>query len=1006
MSRAPRFVSIMLKSARPLGLGIFALLALLVFYATFSDISRSLSPQGCRMSWMTPSYVLQSQFNSSRTPLGSRYSLYLYREVGWDAEEITGNSVPVLFIPGNAGSCRQIRSVASSATRQYYSSPRIVASEFASRSLKPLDFFTVEFNEDLSAFHGTTLKSQIAYVSSAIEYILSLYPPNTSIIVMGHSMGGIVATSLLPSDRISAIITLSAPHTLPPARFDARIDELYRSNMQVLLSEPTPIVSLCGGAADMMIPSESCILPSNMGDVYRKTVFTSALEGGWTGVGHQEMVWCHQIRWRIARAALELGKANTPDSRGLLLDTWLRDGHTLPPSSDENDELRNLHHSSHEIIPDGLRLQVQRPTSAMTYLLSIPPSAAETSPSKFVLFVSQGSIGSVSPHNRYPLTVTVYTCSSVLDCRSLHPTTLRLIPNPIPRQTFPVPDEGSDESEGVVLYEGEVSRVSEDDTWLAVRVEDGDGRGWVIGGFSDEQVLDLKTTATSLFFGGRSTVPLKSNSLKTTVKIPALSQHALLVYRLVSRYSAVPCFDTLLSPLIMHTPHSVETHYFPLHHPPQRRILLHSHAPAPFIDPSPTTYLGLNFTVYSAIQQGCEPITLEIMIDWSATIGRWVCRYPTTIGIWATGVAALLMFNAWGIEDKTRAMPTVEESLSNYIRRDLPILLACTVGMSVLPLPARYYLGNSGKTLFWMIGPLLLMVSSGLVCISWWLLAGLAWLVGRIARFLSDSLSRENEATTRRTTMTSMGAIFVSIFLLIPWQVAFLGAWMIHLHTCASSAARPLRYPGSASCDAAVALISIPVDGPKDTHGSFSHANHVEPERWTPLERANKDRHNWHLLLFMTWLLPLVAPVLAVWVKTLATAGYTTPFDGDHNFLIVAPFLVLVDFASWTPGPLFVRHSLEDRISVRWSLAVVALTAFLIGSRRSYDVFNCASIAFTVIVIARVGRTYLTTEDSIRLPNLSHHALPSRSEKTRGNKVLSSAHTFESLVAAQASALS
>lgn len=57
----------------------------------------------------------------------------------------------------------------------------------------------------------------------------------------------------------------------------------------------------------------------------------------------------------------------------------------------------------------------------------------------------------------------------------------------------------------------------------------------------------------------------------------------------------------------------------------------------------------------------------------------------------------------------------------------------------------------------------------------------------------------------------------------------------------------------------------------------------------------------------MTWLLPLAAPVLAVWVRTLLTAGLTTPFDGDHNFLAVVPFLVLTDFASWTPGRLFER---------------------------------------------------------------------------------------------------
>ena len=36
-------------------------------------------------------------------------------------------------------------------------------------------------------------------MSSSISYILSLHPPDTPIVVMDHSMGDIVATSLLPS---------------------------------------------------------------------------------------------------------------------------------------------------------------------------------------------------------------------------------------------------------------------------------------------------------------------------------------------------------------------------------------------------------------------------------------------------------------------------------------------------------------------------------------------------------------------------------------------------------------------------------------------------------------------------------------------------------------------------------------------------------------------------------------------------------------------------------------
>ena len=40
------------------------------------------------MSYMSPSYLVQSQFDRSWTPLAKRYSLLLYREVGWEDNQV------------------------------------------------------------------------------------------------------------------------------------------------------------------------------------------------------------------------------------------------------------------------------------------------------------------------------------------------------------------------------------------------------------------------------------------------------------------------------------------------------------------------------------------------------------------------------------------------------------------------------------------------------------------------------------------------------------------------------------------------------------------------------------------------------------------------------------------------------------------------------------------------------------------------------------------------------
>ena len=125
-------------------LGISSLLLVLIFYLASTDVPKTLSPQGCRMSWMNPDYILQSQFNTSWSPLADRYSLWLYREYGRDFA--VGNSAPVLFIPGNSGSSHQVRSIASSANRQFYSEPYVIDREFNGRGLKALDFYAGEWD--------------------------------------------------------------------------------------------------------------------------------------------------------------------------------------------------------------------------------------------------------------------------------------------------------------------------------------------------------------------------------------------------------------------------------------------------------------------------------------------------------------------------------------------------------------------------------------------------------------------------------------------------------------------------------------------------------------------------------------------------------------------------------------------------------------------------------------------------------------------------------------------
>ena len=60
---------------------------------------------------------------------------------------------------------------------------------------------------------------------------------------------------------------------------------------------------------------------------------------------------------------------------------------------------------------------------------------------------------------------------------------------------------------------------------------------------------------------------------------------------------------------------------------------------------------GLNLTIYSS---GCgsDMLSFDLGIDWWASLGRMAARYPTTLGCWAIGVVAVILFEAWKTGDQ------------------------------------------------------------------------------------------------------------------------------------------------------------------------------------------------------------------------------------------------------------------------------------------------------------------------------------------------------------------
>ncbi|KAK0844019.1 GPI inositol deacylase [Friedmanniomyces endolithicus] len=187
-----------------------------------SYLTLQMDPKGCAMSYMRPAFAPFSDFDTEHTRFASKYSLYLYREGGVD-EDTRVKGIPVLFIPGNAGSYKQVRPIAAEAANYFQNELRVDTAAVGSGK-RPLDIFTVDFNEELSAFHGQTLLDQAEYLNEAIAFILALYhnpsrslrepglPDPKSVIILGHSMGGVVARTMLHMPTTSSTRLTPSSH--------------------------------------------------------------------------------------------------------------------------------------------------------------------------------------------------------------------------------------------------------------------------------------------------------------------------------------------------------------------------------------------------------------------------------------------------------------------------------------------------------------------------------------------------------------------------------------------------------------------------------------------------------------------------------------------------------------------------------------------------------------------------------------------------------------------------
>ncbi|CAJ0638264.1 1155_t:CDS:10 [Entrophospora sp. SA101] len=804
-------------------------------------------PKGCNLSYMHPYYIKQNGFDSEQTRFAGKYSLYLYRDQPYD----TSNQplgIPALFIPGNAGSYKQVRSIAAETSKLYY---EVISKQ--SRSF-------VDFNEEYSALHGHSLCEQAEYLNDAIRYILSLYPsirksqqtssssqpyPDpTAVILIGHSMGGVVARTLFQTPNfqpgsINTILTMSTPHTLPPASFDWKINTESSSNS---LMDVT-LISIAGGNLDTIVCSDSTNINSLVPDSNGFTVFTTSIPKVWTSMDHQCILWCEQLVKVVANTLLNIvdirrSTQTIPTSQRMKvfrknLLTGLEDSIDIDKSPREFFDILDLGKGSYQFLDMGQRLVLNNTSSkSQIYLMPIPPSAPHSTLNTFTFLTDQSLskysgikllLCDVMP-TEVPERVTdtdfysndlLLPIAPKLSCFYISSDDIVLLPE----STFESKNTFSDKTFNFVKL-----KVKElgDYQYIVVMFDELNlmNKGFFIGEFYDE------------------------NS-------------SLLTYKISIQRSGCDG-QQHFAPFLRQSISSMYESKFFVN---VNNIELNIHGRSPFGAGFNNNNNGSNSNnSFIMNQKGLElqfwidptcpsPLSIDIEFDFYGSLGKIVMRFQTVLAAFPFIIVIITFYHQLKEYNHSDLLP-----IDSYINERL-------LSSSLFEID-DILLGNQNLC-FWFLPALFLILSTGITTLCWILLSLFIKYVAGIIIFINNLgllnldrqlFSRPTESNTsqlRRRVITAT-ILFILVATFVPYQFAFLVAFFVHLMSCIRSLV--------------MAHLQI-----------YNYYHYL---------------HSILMILFM--LLPFNIPILMVWIRNISVSWFE-PFSWDNNVLAIAPIVFYVE---------------------------------------------------------------------------------------------------------------
>ncbi|PGG96100.1 hypothetical protein AJ79_09726 [Helicocarpus griseus UAMH5409] len=982
--------------------------ALAFFGIIHSYMTRQIDPQGCKTPRMMPTYIKLVGFDTEHTRFASKYGLYLYRERGVDEyseQDIGLRGVPVLFLPGNAGSYRQGRSLASEASI-YFRDVIKHDQEKYNLGTRSLDFFMTDFNEDMAAFHGQTLLDQAEYVNEALAYILSLYhdpkrpgrdpnlPDPSSVILIGHSMGGIVARTVLTmsnyqANSVNTIITMSTPHARPPVSFDAdvvrtykQINDYWREAYSQKWANNNPLwhvtlISIAGGGGDSIVPSDYTSLSSLVPETHGFTVFTSTMPNVWTGMDHLSIAWCDSFRKVIVHSLFDLvdvrrsSQTKPRAERMSVFKRWYLTGmediseRTLPQKDPTT--LLTLEDNTNSILSQGQRLVLRsfgNRKAPEAHLLPVPPQGAPGK--KFTLLTDQpidppgGNeklevlFCSVFPlragHSAALLSLNMdlsggSSGSTRLACKSAVEDVIN-IPASTRASRFAFDDVAP-----FSYLQYDLEDLAEHQFVAVVDKAHKLSPGWVVAEFSDssDALIQTRVGLGRLLGAGLNIRLPAERPMLTEVKIPALHS-SLLAYKL--RVGKQPCGEDaeLFTPLLrqyISEPH--ESKYFVN----VKEADINLHGVAPYMPPhlrEDNAVRGISFQLWS--DPSCDAsMELSLHVDVLGSMGKLAMRYRTVFAALPLLVVALVLRKQFQIYDKTGVFVSFSEALDLCLRFSLPLLfIVLTFVATSLSTPNSVidnteeilsdWRSNATESVIDFTRNDLLLGSQDtffwfLVPLFGLISIGLCVVVNYVVMILIYVLS-----TIRRILISRRGYIKhddprpVAIYpSLSPRQRMINTAVLL----CFVATVIPYQFAYIVAC-----IVQL--------------ATCVQTSQYARETRSNSQCSFYNyvhsIFLLMLWVLPINVLVFAVWVHNLAVHWWT-PFSSHHNVLSIMPFMLLVE--TLTNGNMIPRVNSRLRHITSALFVILAVYAALYGVTYAYLLHHISNMVTAWLVCVHLS---------------------------------------------------